>query len=129
MRAESGIEDDLAMRQDVSGLTMVDHSGRHQAQTGVVVLVVVPLEEGLAEATRVFDGPEAVRETRAVFQGAELAFRIWIVIGDMRPAVGLDDAQISQQQGHWFGFHGRSAIGVDSELAGRDVLRVATMLD
>ena len=47
----------------------------------------------------------------------------------MRTAVGLDDAQVSQQQGHRFGFHGRTAIRVDGELAGRDVLRVATMLD
>src|SRR5438105_13567627 len=30
------------MRQDVSGLTVVDHGGRHQAKAGVVVLVVIP---------------------------------------------------------------------------------------
>jgi hypothetical protein len=56
MCAESGIQDDLTMRQDVSGLVVMDHGRRHQAQTGVVVLVVVPLEEGLAEAASVFDG-------------------------------------------------------------------------
>jgi len=39
----------------------------------VVVLVVVPLEEGLAETASVFDGTEAIWEARAVFQGAELA--------------------------------------------------------
>ena len=91
------------MRQDVSGLTVVDHGGRHQAKAGVVVLVVlvvIPLEEGLAEAASVFDGTEAIRETRPVFQSAEVAFRIRIVIGDMPTAVGLDDAQVGQQQGH-----------------------------
>jgi len=31
-----------------------------------VVLVVVPLEEGLAEDASVFDGAEAVRETHAI---------------------------------------------------------------
>ena len=62
------------MRQDVSGLAVVDHGRRHQAKTRVVVLMVVPLEEGLAEAASIFDGAEAVWETRAVFQGAELAF-------------------------------------------------------
>ena len=83
------------MRQDVGGMAVVDHGRRQQAKTGVVVLVVVPMEEGLAEAASVFDGAEAVWETRAVFQGAELAFRIRIVVGDVRTAVGLDDAQVS----------------------------------
>jgi hypothetical protein len=37
-------------------LAVVDHGGRHQAQTRVVVLVVVPGKERLAEATGIFDG-------------------------------------------------------------------------
>jgi hypothetical protein len=53
MRAESGIEDELTMSQDVSGPAVMDHGRRHQAKTGVVVLVVVLLEEGLAEAASV----------------------------------------------------------------------------
>jgi len=48
MRTESGIEDDLSMRQDVRGLAVVDHGRRHQAKTRVVVLMVVPAEERLA---------------------------------------------------------------------------------
>ena len=84
------------MSQDVSGLAVVDHGRRHQTKARVVVLVVVPLEEGLAEAASVFDGTEAIWEARAVFEGSELTFRIWIVIGDMRVAVGFDDAQIGQ---------------------------------
>ena len=73
--------------------------------------------------------PKRSGKARTVFEGAELALRIGIVVGDMRTAVGLDDSQVSQQQGHGFGFHGRTAIRVDGELARRDVLRVATMLD
>ena len=84
------------MRQDVRGLAVMDHGRCHQAETGMVVLLVVPTNEGLAEAASVFDGAEAVRETRAVFQSAELTFRIRIVVGDMRTAVGLEDAQVSQ---------------------------------
>ena len=91
-----GIEDDLAMGQDVRGLAVVDHGRRHQPKARVVVLVVVPLEEGLAEAASIFDGTEAIRETRAVFQGTELAFRIRIIIRNMRTAVGLGYAQIGQ---------------------------------
>jgi hypothetical protein len=52
MSAESGVQDHLAMGQDVSGLAVVDHGRRHQSKTGVVVLVVVPLKEGPAEAAR-----------------------------------------------------------------------------
>ena len=54
------------MRQDVSGLTVMDHCGRHQAKTGVMVLMVVPLKEGLAETAGVFDGAEAIREAGPV---------------------------------------------------------------
>ena len=74
MSAESGIEDHLAMRQDVSGLAVVDHGRRHQTKARVVVLVVVPLEEGMAEAASVFDRSEAIRETGAIFQSTELTF-------------------------------------------------------
>ena len=74
MRLEGGVQDHLAMRQDVSGLAVVDHGRRHQTKARVVVLVVVPLEEGMAEAASVFDGTEAIGEAGAVFQGAELAF-------------------------------------------------------
>jgi hypothetical protein len=47
----------------------------------------------------------------------------------MRTAVSFDDTQVSQQQRHGFGFHGRAAIGMHGELAGRDILRAATVLD
>ncbi len=68
MSAEGSIQDDLAMRQDVSGLTVVNHGGRHQAQPGMVVLMVVPLKEGLAEAAGILDGAEAIRKARPAFQ-------------------------------------------------------------
>lgn len=80
MRLEGGIQDDLAMRQDVSCLAVVNHGRSHQTKTRMVVLVLVPLEEGLTEAAGIFDGAEAIREAWAVFQGAELAFRIGIVV-------------------------------------------------
>ena len=72
------------MRQDVRSLAVMDHGRRHQAESGMMVLMVVPLKEALAEAASILDGAEAILETRAVFQGAELAFRIWIVVGNMR---------------------------------------------
>ena len=59
------------------------------------------------------------------YQGFELTFREGVVVGDMRPAVSLGDAQIGQEQGNRFGGHGGSAIGVDGELVGADVLLTA----
>lgn len=61
--------------------------------------------------------------------GAELSLGIGIVVGDVRPGMGLDDAKVGQQQGQRFGLHGRAAVGVDGELAGHDVLLAAGMLD
>jgi uncharacterized protein (TIGR03437 family) len=40
------------------------------------------------------DAAEAIRELRAVFHGAELTFRIRVVVGNIRSAVGLGDAQV-----------------------------------
>jgi hypothetical protein len=68
MSVESGLQDDLAMRQDVSGTTVVNHGGRHQAQPGMMVLMVVPLKEGRAEAACILDGAEAIRKARPVFK-------------------------------------------------------------
>ena len=88
----------------------------------VVVLGVVPGKEALAEGARILNRAEAFGKLRAVLQGFELAFPERIVIGDMRAAVSLGDARISQQQGDRLGGHGRAAVGVKSELVGSDVL-------
>ena len=69
----SGIEHRLAAGQDGLGLPEVHHGWGEQANAGVAMLVVVPLEELLAEGPTVLDAAEAVREFRAVLQGAELA--------------------------------------------------------
>ena len=129
MSRVGGVQRHLTMSQDLSRVAVVDHGRRHQAKTRVMMLVVVPLEKGLAKPARVFDRTETIRETRPVFQGAELAFRVRIVVGDVRAAVGFDDAQIGEQQSHGFRFHRRGAIGMDRELTRRDVLRVTGMLD
>ena len=62
---------------------------------------------------------EAFGELRLVFAGFEEAFREGIVIGCVGPAMGLGDAQVGEQQGGGFGFHGGSAVGVQGELAGQ----------
>jgi hypothetical protein len=74
MSRVSGVQDHLTMSQDVRSLAVVDHGWGHQTESRMMMLVVVPLKEGLAETASIFDGAEAIRESRTVFQGAELTF-------------------------------------------------------
>src|ERR1022692_2612173 len=50
-----------------------------------------------------------------------MALREGIVVGDVRAAVGLGDAQIGEQKGHGLGGHGGTPVGVEGELAGDDL--------
>ncbi len=94
----------------------MDH-GRGQAQTRVVVRVVVPLKEGLAKVARIFDGAEAIRETRAVFKGAELAFRIRIVVGDMRTGMRFGNTRSARSKATGVDFIDDPRFGVYRELS------------
>ena len=106
---ESFGEDGLALADDVVGPSVVEDLGGEEADAGVMMLGVVPGKEDLAEAAGVLNGAKTIRKLRAVFQGFELTFREGVVVGDMRPAVSLGDAQIGQEQGNRFGGHGGSA--------------------
>ena len=86
-------------------------------------------EKLLAESAAVLDAAEAVGKIRPVLQGAELAFRIGVVVGDVRAAVGLGDSQVRQEESHRLGAHRGAAIGMEGELTGRDALLGATVLD
>ena len=50
----------------------------------MVMLLVVPVEEGPAEAFGVLDAAEPLGELGLIFQGLEAAFREWVVV----PAIG-----------------------------------------
>src|SRR5437016_2353506 len=95
----------------------------------MAVLLVVPLEERLAEGTAVLDAAEAIWEIRAVLQGTELAFRIRVVIGNIGSAMALGDTQIGHQKGNGLRLHDPAAIGMDSELAGRNLVLGDGFLD
>ena len=92
----SHIENPLALFEDECGLVVVDHRRRQQAQAGMAMFFVVPTKEPLREGPAVLDAPEAIRELRSILHGAELTFRIRIVVRDVRPAMRLGDAQIGQ---------------------------------
>ena len=117
--AEGAIERDLTSGMDLVGLTIVHLVGRHQADAGVVMVLIVPIEEAAAERFGVLDATEALRKLRLVFHGFEVAFRERIVIGGVRPAVGFGDAEIGEQQCGGLGSHRAAAIGMQSELAFR----------
>ena len=55
-----------------------------QANTGVAVLIVVPVEEFAAKAVRIFLTSISVEKLWAVLHGLEMAFREGVVIADIR---------------------------------------------
>ena len=108
---------------------MVDHSRGQKTEAGMTMLLVVPEEKLLAELAAVLQRTKAIRKFWPVLEGAKLAFRVRIVIGDVGTTVGFGDAQMGQQKGHWFGSHGGSAVGMNGQLTGDDVLLATGILD
>ena len=92
------IEGFLALGVDLVGLSVVDLVRRHQADAVMVVIAIVPIEEGAAESLGVLDGAEAPGKLRLVFAGLEEALGEGIVVGGMRAAVGFGDAEVGQQE-------------------------------
>jgi hypothetical protein len=91
MSAVGGIENGAPPLNGLRCQTVMYHSRREKSQSGMAVLVVIPGEELLGEGTSILQRPEAFRETGPVFQSPEVAFRIWVVVGNMRAAVGFGD--------------------------------------
>jgi hypothetical protein len=52
-----------------------------------------------------------------------------VVVGHVRPAVGLDDAEVCEQQRDGFAAHRATAVGMQRELAGRDAIFRARLGD
>src|SRR5450631_3712617 len=69
---EGGIERDAALCGERGGAAVVHRVGRHQGDTGMTVLGVVPTEELMAMRPCILDRAEARREVGSVFQGFEL---------------------------------------------------------
>ena len=58
------VEDFLPVGADGYGGAVVDRGGRVQADSGMPVVVIVVVEESVAEGAGVGQGAESVRETR-----------------------------------------------------------------
>ena len=70
---------------------------RQHRDTGVLVLEVVPIEEGLTVSCGSTDVGEPSWEPRSIFERFELRLGERIIITGMRPRVRLDHAEIHQQ--------------------------------
>ena len=68
---------------------------RQQLQAGMVVFVVVPVEEVPAERIGVWNATESVRVTWPILQGFEVRLRERVVAGDMGSAMNLGGAKIA----------------------------------
>lgn len=71
----------------------------HHGDAGVTVFGIVPGEESSAERAGIFDGAEAFRISGPILECFESRFREWIVIGNVRPGMGLGYSQIGQELG------------------------------
>jgi len=117
------------LREHVRPAAVVHHLGRQQAEARVVVFGVVPGEEGAAEGACVLDAAEAVGKLRPVLERLELALGEGVVVGDVRAAVRLGDAEVRQQQGDWSARHRRAAVGVHRHHPWPNRLLLAGLVD
>jgi len=92
----SRIENALPLLEDQRTLSVVNHCRRQQSQARVAVFLVVPTKEPLREGATVLKAAETIWELRPILQGAELTFRVRIVIRDMRPTMGFGNSQVGQ---------------------------------
>ena len=101
-----GVEkDDTSAMSDPFGPAVVNVGGSVQSDARVAVVVVVPTEESSTVGTGIFEAAEAVGEVWSVLEGAELRFRIAIVIAHVGSAVGFGDPEVGQQMGQRLGDH------------------------
>ena len=76
----------LALFEDTLGAAVMDVAWGEHGDPGMLMLVVVPREEGPAERDRGVDIIEAPRKAGVVFQRLELGFGERVVIADLGPA-------------------------------------------
>ena len=123
------VEDELSFRDTLSKAARVDVEGSKQGDASMMMLLVVPVEEVLAERTGVLDTPKAAGEIGTVFERLEVRLTIRVVVRYVRARMRLRDAQVRKQKRHSFGGHGGAAVGVQRELLRLDVLTLVGFCD
>ena len=76
----------------------------------------------MAERPTVLEATEPIRELWPIFHRLELALRIGIVVGGVRPTVGFGHTQIGEQERYRFGTHRHATISMETDLAWLDLL-------
>ena len=89
MRVPRTIQGMLTPSDDLASATVMDRRRRQPVQARMVVNVVVPAEEVAAERLGILNTAETFGESRSVLQRLELGFGKRVVIGYVRPGVGL----------------------------------------
>ena len=95
---------------------------RHVADARVPMLVVVPIEEGLAMRSGILDTTEVCGKVGPVLHRLELRLGVRIVVKDVGSAVALGDVQVHQQGGYRFGPHRCTPVRVRGEHAALQVV-------
>ena len=116
------VERDLAGGVNGIGLAVMHLVRSHEADPGMVMVPIVPVEELAAETPGILDAAEAFGEARLIFQGLEVAFGERVVVGRMRAVMRAGDSKIGEQERGGLRFHRGTAIGMERELAGRHVM-------
>ena len=122
MSRESGVECLLASSKHLRRTAVMDSRRREHADARVVMLMVVPMEERLAEGMPVLLRAEPIGKLRSVFHRLELALGKRVIVRYMRPAVRFHNAQRGQKLGYGVRFHRRPPIAMDDQFARLDVL-------
>ena len=95
---------------------------RHESDARVPMHGVVPGKERLTVGARILSAPEAHGEVRTVLHRLELRLREGTIVRYVRPAVAFSDIQVDQQRGHRFRAQVGTAISMEREDAGGDIV-------
>ena len=77
---ECRVECCLSRGVDFFGLPKMDLVGRHQANPGVMMVLIIPCEEPAAECANLFDGFKVFGELWLIFQCFEVGFGERVVV-------------------------------------------------
>ena len=105
MGGVGGCQDPSAVGLQRFGPPVMDGGRGHETKSRVTVPVVVPVEEGPAEAPGMQDGTEVVGEVGPVLKGLELGLGVRVVGGRVGPRVRLGDPEVGEQERHRLGPH------------------------
>lgn len=117
-----GVEHALAGIEYGAGAAEVDVGRREESERLVMVLVVIPLEEGTVVRDGRADVVETAREVGTVLERLELRLGERVVVGDVRPRVALRHAQVGEELRERLGAHRCTAILVQRERTGLDAV-------